>query len=148
MNTLVRWNPVRDVFSVEDEMSRLFRDVLGRRFVEEGAGLLQPPVDIEESTDAYTVRVELPGMNLEDIKITVEDNRLVVRGEKTRAEEKKDATYHRVERVYGSFERAFTMTHAVRTDKIEAIYKDGILEVKIPKAEEAKPREIPVKGAK
>jgi HSP20 family protein len=129
-------------------MNRLFRDVLGRRFVEEGAGLWQPPVDIEESTDAYMVRAELPGMKLEDIKITVEDNRLVIRGEKARTEEKKDATYHRVERVYGTFERAFTMTHAVRSDKIEAIYRDGILEVKIPKAEEAKAREIPIKVAK
>ena len=149
MNTLMRWNPVRELLSVEDDMNRLFRDVLGRRFLtEEGTSLWQPPIDIEETLESYTVRAELPGMKLEDIKITVEDTRLVIRGEKTRTEEKKDATLHRVERVYGTFERAFTMTHAVRSDKIEAIYRDGVLEVKIPKAEEAKAREIPIKVAK
>jgi len=108
----------------------------------------QPVVDIEEQPDKYTVRAELPGMKLEDIKITLKDYQLAIRGEKRREEEKKDSTYHRVERVYGQFERAFTLSHAVQSDKIEAIYRDGVLEVSIPKADEAKPREIQIKTAK
>ena len=149
MNSLIRWNPAREIFSFQDECNRLFGDAFGRRVVtEEGATVWQPPVDVEEQSDRYTVHVELPGMALEGIKITHEDDRLVIRGEKTRTEEKKDSNYHRLERVYGSFERAFTLTHAVKSDKIEATYRDGVLEVTIPKAEEAKAREIPIKVAK
>jgi HSP20 family protein len=146
--TLVRWSPVRDVLAVRDEMSRLLEESLGRAYGSDAPVAWQPVVDVEEHPDKYTVRAELPGMKLEDIKITLKDNQLVIRGEKRREEERKDSTYHRVERVYGQFERAFTLSHGVQSDKIEAIYRDGVLEVSISKAEEAKPREIPIKTAK
>ena len=146
--TLVRWSPVRDVLAVRDEMSRLLEESFGRGFGSDGPTAWEPVVDIEEQPDTYTVRAELPGMRLEDIKITLKDNQLVIRGEKRREEEKKDSTYHRVERVYGQFERAFRLSRAVQSDKIEATYRDGVLEVSIPKADEAKPREIQVKTAK
>ena len=145
---IVRWNPVREMLSVQDELNRVMGDVFGRRYAEEGTLPWAPPVDIEETTDHYLVRAELPGMKQDDIKITVEDNRLVIRGEKRREAEQSGTNYHRVERVYGQFERSFTLTHAVRQDKIEAIYKDGVLEVRIPKAEEARAREIPVQFGK
>lgn len=146
MNSVVRWNPIRNFVSVQDELERVF----GRtwRTDDNGARLWQAPVDIEEQPDRYTLHLELPGLKLEDIKITLEDNTLSIRGEKTRTEEQKNATYHRLERVYGTFERAFTLTHAVKSDKIEATYRDGVLEVTVPKAEEAKAREIPVKTAR
>jgi HSP20 family protein len=150
MNTLIRW-PIREISSVQDEMNRVFGDFFGRRLLTEEAGkgqVWQPPVDIVEQPDRYVVHVELPGMKLEDIKITLEDNRLVIRGEKTRTEEQQNAAYHRLERVYGTFERSFTLTHAVKSDKIEATYRDGVLEVTVPKAEEAKAREIPIKVAR
>ena len=146
--TLVRWSPVRDVLAVRDEMSRLLEESFGRAYGSYAATVWQPAVDIEEQPEKYTVRAELPGMKLEDIKITLKDNQLFIRGEKRRDEEKKDSTYHRVERVYGQFERAFTLSHAVQSDKIEATYRDGVLEVSIPKADEAKPREIQIKTAK
>jgi HSP20 family protein len=146
--TLVRWSPVRDVLAVRDEMSRLLEESFGRGYSPEGPVAWQPVVDIEEQPEKYAVRAELPGLKSEDIKITLMDNQLVIRGEKRREEEKKDSTYHRVERVYGQFERAFKLSHAVQSDKIEATYRDGVLEVSIPKAEEAKPREIQVKTAK
>jgi HSP20 family protein len=135
---------------VQDELNRVMGDVFGRGWVTEetGAVLWQPPVDIEEQPERYTLHVELPGMRLEDIKITLEDNRLVIRGEKTRTEEQKNATFHRLERVYGTFERSFALSHAVKSDKIEATYRDGVLEVTVPKAEEAKAREIPIKTAR
>lgn len=145
---IVRFSPVRDVFSAQSEVGRLVDDFLGRRFEVESPTIWQPAVDIEEHAEGYTLRAELPGMKLEDIKITVIDNQLVVRGEKRRDLEKKDATYHRVERVYGQFERAFTLSHAVHTSKIEATYVDGVLEVNVPKAEEARAREIPIKNSK
>ncbi len=148
MTYLTRWNPVREIASMQDELNRVFQDAFGRRFAPEGEVVWQPPIDIEEQEDRYTAHVELPGMKLEDIKITLEDNRLVIRGEKTRTEEKKNATYHRLERVYGTFERSFTLTHALKSDKIEATYRDGVLEVVVPKADEAKAREIPIRVAR
>jgi HSP20 family protein len=87
-------------------------------------------------------------MKLEDIKITIADNQLVIRGEKRREVEKSDTAYHRVERVYGAFERAFTLTKEVNAEKIEALYRDGVLEVRVPKAEEARAREIQIKVEK
>src|SRR5436853_4894238 len=150
MNSVVRWNPIANFVSVQDEMNRALEDAFGRRFRAEGANgaLWQPPIDIEEQTDRYLIHVELPGMRLEDIKITLEDNILAVRGEKSRTEEQKNATFHKLERVYGTFERSFTLTHAVKSDKVEATYRDGVLEVSVPKAEEAKAREIPIKIAR
>ena len=145
---LVRWSPIRSSFTPQTELSRLVDDFLGRRFEADGPTAWLPVVDIEETPEAYLVRAELPGMRLEDIKITVADNALSIRGEKRREEEKNGTTYHRVERVYGSFERSFSLSHAVAADKIEATYRDGVLEVSIPKAEEAKAREIQIKIAK
>ena len=145
---LVRWSPVRSGFTPQQDLSRFVDDFFGRRFDFEGSTTWQPVVDVEETPEAYHVRTELPGLRLEDIKITVADNALSIRGEKRREEEKKGTTYHRVERVYGSFERSFSLGHAVAADKIEATYRDGVLEVSIPKAEEAKAREIQVKIAK
>ena len=144
MKSVVRWNPIQDFSSVQDELNQLMRDV----FVRQPLAVWQPPIDVEETPESYKVHLELPGMRLEDIKITLEDDRLTIRGEKSRTEEQKDATYHRLERVYGTFERSFSLTHAVKSDKIEATYRDGVLEVTVPKAEEAKPREIPIKVAR
>lgn len=143
--TLVRWNPMREMLTLENEMGRLFQDLASRAPEGETPALWSPRVDIEEGRESYVVKAELPGIRLEDIKITIADNQLVVRGEKRREVEKNDTTYHRVERVYGAFERVFTLTKAVAADKIEALYRDGVLEVRVPKAEEAKAREIQIK---
>ncbi len=145
---LVRWTPVRDVSQVRGEVGRMLDELFGGRLDPESPVIWQPAVDIEEHTEGYTVRAELPGMKLEDIKITLTDDQLVVRGEKRREVEKKDGTFHRTERAYGQFERVFTLSHAVRADKIEASYQDGVLEVNIPKAEEAKTREIQIKTSR
>jgi HSP20 family protein len=149
MNSIVRWKPVSNFASVQDELNRVMEDVFGRRWRtdESGATVWHPPVDIEERPDRYTLHLELPGVKLEDIKITLENNRLTIRAQKVRTEEQKNAAYHRVERVYGTFERSFTLNHAVKSDNIEATYRDGVLEVSVPKAEEAKAREIPIKTA-
>lgn len=145
---LVRWNPVREMLNFENEVNRLYGDLVGRPSDAESPMLWAPKVDIEENKEGYVLKAELPGIKQEDIKISITDNQLVIRGEKRREVEQGDTTYHRVERVYGTFERAFTLTKAVRADKIEALYRDGVLEVHVPKAEEAKAREIPIKTSK
>lgn len=143
--TLVRWNPVREMLTLESEMGRLFHGLPGGTPEAETSAPWSPRVDIEEGREGYLVKAELPGIKLEDIKITVADNRLVIQGERRREAEKNDTAYHRVERIYGAFERAFTLPKAVAADKIEAIYREGVLEVRVPKAEEAKAREIQIK---
>ena len=144
--TLVRWNPMREMLALENEMGRLFHG-LGAESPEAATpAIWSPRVDVEESPEGYVVKAELPGIKQEDIKITVADNQLVIRGEKRREVEKDGTAYHRVERIYGAFERAFTLTKAVAADRIEAIYRDGVLEVRVPKAEEAKAREIQIKS--
>jgi len=144
--TLVRWNPMREVINFENDVNRLYGDLLGRPFDAETPSLWAPKVDIEENKEGYVLKADLPGFKQEDIKISISDNQLVIRGEKRREVEKGDTTYHRVERAYGAFERDFTISKAVRVDKIEALYRDGILEVHVPKAEEAKAREIQIKS--
>jgi len=104
-----------------------------------------PAVDIAEHDDQFVVKVELPGVNKDDVKITLENNILTIRGEKKQEKETKKENYHRVERSYGSFQRSFTLPTTVKSDKIDAVYKDGILQIALPKAEEAKPKQIEVK---
>jgi HSP20 family protein len=115
----------------------------GTRQVEDG-GVWMPATDIQETKDEVVVSVELPGMKKDEIKVTVQDNILTIRGEKNQEKEEKDANYHRIERSYGSFTRSFSLPSAVKADKISATYEAGVLRVMLPKAEEAKPKEIPI----
>ncbi len=111
----------------------------------DGISYLTPAVDIAEQEHAYVVKAELPGVSKDDVKITVESNILTIHGEKKQEETVKGDNYQRVERSYGSFQRSFKLPETVKTDMIDAIYKDGILTVTLPKAEEAKPKQIEVK---
>jgi HSP20 family protein len=103
-----------------------------------------PRVDIVDEKDTVNVHIELPGMKKDDIKVIVENNVLTISGERKRETEEKDKNYLRTERVYGSFSRSFTLTDEVNTENIKADYKDGILKIKLAKAEKAKPKEISV----
>jgi len=107
--------------------------------------LWTPAVDIAEHDDQYVVKVELPGVSKDEVKITLESNILTIRGEKKQEKETKKENYHRVERSYGSFQRSFTLPTTVKSDKIDASYNNGVLTVALPKAEEAKPKQIEVK---
>jgi HSP20 family protein len=152
--SLIRWNPTRelaawpsDLFGIQREMNRMFDNFFGRGSQEEDSslGAWAPAVDIAERDDEYLVKVELPGVNKDDVKIMLESNILTIRGEKKQEKETKKENYHRIERSYGSFQRSFTLPTTVKSDKIDASYKDGILVVSLPKAEEAKPKQIEVK---
>jgi HSP20 family protein len=151
--SLVRWNPARelatwpsDLFGIQREMNRMF-DGFFRGTNDEYYVISSwtPAVDIAEHDDEYLVKVELPGINKDEVKLTLENNILTIRGEKKQEKETKKESYHRVERSYGSFQRSFTLPAAVKADRIDASYKDGILTVSLPKAEEAKPKQIEVK---
>lgn len=150
--SIIKYNPVNergmlsDLFNVQKEMSRM----LSNFFTNDDETLtgLQnwyPSADIAEGKDTFTVRVELPGVTKDDVKITLQENVLTIQGEKKQESESKGTNYHRLERSYGSFSRSFRLPTLVKADKIEANYKDGVLSVVLPKADEAKTKEIEIK---
>jgi HSP20 family protein len=124
----------------------LFENAYGRSRLLHTAptGAWYPPVDILESKDSYLIRAELPGMKREDFHLELEDGTLTLSGERKFEEPTNGDEYHRVERLAGKFSRSFQVPQAVKHDGINAAYRDGILEVSVPKAEEAKPRQITI----
>jgi HSP20 family protein len=109
------------------------------------SGVWAPPVNIAETEDNYTITAELPGLNKDDIKVTYQNGILTIQGERKEEKEDKNKDWHRVERVYGTFERSFRLPMPVRAEQIQAEFKDGVLTLTVPKAEEAKPKQIEVK---
>ena len=146
--SIVRYDPFRDLRSLQDEVNRLFSTNLSRVFGDEGIarGAWNPTVDIYENKDQIVIEAELPGMNREDFDLSFENNIITLRGE--RRFEKKDESdnYHRVERSYGSFTRSFTLPPTVSGDGISAEYRNGVLRVALPKREEVKARRIEIQG--
>ena len=144
--TLVRWSPFRDVLNIQDEMNRLFNTFFARTPERRDAGTFSwsPLVDILETDGEIKVVAEVPGMKREDIKISVQDNVLTLKGEKKLEKEEKEKNFHRVERAHGAFERSFSLPASVQTDKVKASYKDGVLTIALPKSEETKPKEIAI----
>ena len=135
-------------------MDRMFEDFLGRRlrpFGQNGGGQLQvssrqdAAVDLYEEKDDIVVKAELPGMEKDNIGVNLSDRRLTIKGEKKQEEEVKKEGYYRSERSYGSFVRALELPREVQTDKVKAAFKNGILEIRLPKTEEAKKKEAKVK---
>lgn len=146
---LVRWRPTRDLLNIQEEMSRLLDRFFGPSPLEETElatpTTWYPLVDIQENNNEFVVTAELPGMKRDDIHIRYKDGVLTIEGERKQEKEEKDVNYHRVERRYGKFFRTFQLPAMIKEDKIDAIYKDGILTIHLPKAEEEKAREIEVK---
>jgi len=147
---LIRWDPFREFSTLQDRMNRLFSDVRTRPvWAEEemAQGTWVPPVDIYETAEAIVLKAELPGIGKENLNVEVKDNTLTLRGEKKFEKEVKEENYYRVERSYGMFQRAFALPSTVQSDKVRAKFKDGVLEISLPKAEEAKPKQIKVDAA-
>jgi HSP20 family protein len=144
---IVRWSPFRDLMGIQQEVNRLFEDLMTRRAEAGAEGTVWvPAVDVAETEDAVNVKVEAPGVKKEDIKISVTNNVLTVRGEKKMEKETSEENYHRIERVYGSFVRSLELPTLVRADKVKASFKDGVLSIVLPKSEEVKPKEIAIEG--
>jgi HSP20 family protein len=131
----------------QNRLSRLLNDAFTPYAAVEGVGAWLPPVDIVEETDRLLLRAELPGVSVEDIDIKVENGTLILRGEKKQEKEVDTESAHRLERYYGTFTRSFVLPVSIAADAIQARYKDGVLEVVLPKADEAKPRKIKIVGA-
>ena len=139
---LIRWEPFEGLGKVQSRINDLFEETFGRSRLPHA--VWYPAVDILESKDSYLIRAELPGMKKEDFNLEVKDGTLTLSGERKFEETVNGAEYHRVERVTGKFSRSFYLPQTVKHDGIKATYRDGILEVHVPKAEEAKPKQITV----
>ena len=142
---IVKVDPFREFAAMQDRMNRLFGNVYLRDEDTGFHGNWSPAVDIYETDNHDLVlKAELPGMTREDIEVVVENSTLVLKGEKKFTNEVKEENYRRIERAYGKFQRSFTLPNTVDTSKVAADYKNGILTVKLPFREEAKPRTINV----
>lgn len=145
-----KFRPYSEIQSLREAIpslfDRFFSDFFRLPETEELSGqVFSPAVDIKETPKEYLVRVEVPGISKKDIEIEISDNILTIKGERKFEKEEKGESYHRVERSYGSFCRSFTLPTQVASDKIEANFKDGLLDIKIPKAEEKIPKKIEIK---
>jgi HSP20 family protein len=141
MATLVRWDPFREVTSLRDEVNRLFSRTLG----DTGSGTIwSPPMDVFDTQEAIVLKAELPGLRSDDLDIEVDDNVLTIRGERKLEEKVEEGRYYRLERSYGQFSRSLSLPQGVKADQIAASFNDGVLEVRVPKADEVKPRKITV----
>lgn len=145
---IVRWDPFRDLAEVQERVNRVLGEFYGSRGQDDvmRRGTWIPPVDIYEGSEhEMIIKAELPDIRREDIDIRVEDNTLTISGEKKIEEDVKQEQFHRVERAYGTFTRSFTLPATIDTEKVNAEYKNGVLTVKLPMREEAKPKQIQVK---
>ncbi|HOC41738.1 MAG TPA: Hsp20/alpha crystallin family protein [Thermoanaerobaculales bacterium] len=149
MRTLTRWEPINDITSLSQRMDRVFEELMGRGLRRIGdedrlRGSWSPAVNILEKKDAIVITADLPGLKAEDVEITVDNGVLTIRGERRLEEAADGETYHRVERVYGMFERTFTLPNSVDVNKIDAKFRNGEMVVTLPKREESKPRAVKV----
>lgn len=145
--TIIRWTPARELATMQERMNRLFEDAMSvpRRAEDVAApASFAPAVDIYETDREIVLKADLPGMQLKQIQIKVEDDVLSLSGERRLDAGVTEENYHRVERAYGAFSRGFSLPRTVDRDKIGASYKDGVLTVTLPKKEEVKPRQIKI----
>jgi HSP20 family protein len=139
----VKWEPFRDLMVMQDRMTRLFDETLSRIWKEElPRGVWSPPVDILEKENEVILKVDLPEMNQNDVDIKVEENMLIIRGERKFIKETPSGNYLQIERPYGTFQRTFAIPRVIDQEKIKAAYKDGVLRVVLPKREEVHPKQI------
>ncbi len=147
--TLVRWDPFRDLEDVSDRLNWMFRrPALPRTNGANKETMIVadwvPSVDVSETEGEYQIKAEIPDVKKEDVKVTVEDGVLTIQGERKQEKEEKGRKYHRVERSYGSFIRSFTLPDLVDEEKVRAEFKDGVLNLQLPKSVKTKPKAIEV----
>ncbi len=147
MADIMEWRPFREVSRLRREMDRLWDDYFGpgRKAFAPTAMEFSPSVDVAETADKVVVTAEVPGIDVNDIDISLTGDILTIKGEKKSEREEKEENYHLVERSYGSFARSLQLPAGVQADKIEATYKQGVLTVTCPKKEEIKPKPIDIK---
>jgi HSP20 family protein len=143
---ITRWDPFQEFSLITDRMNRLFQDTYGPSRDEKNltTSSFVPPVDVYEDEHNIVLKLEVPGIDQKDIDIRLENSTLTVRGERKFEKEEKEENFHRVERRYGSFFRAFTLPTTVDADSVTADYDNGVLKIKLAKKAEAKPKQIKV----
>jgi HSP20 family protein len=141
---LVKFEPFAGFDNIRSVFNDLFDEDFDRSWAQPTLSKWYPAVDVLESKDSYLIRAELPGMKREDIKVEVKDGALVLTGERPAEKPAEGVEYRHVERVNAKFWRSFSLPETVKQDGIEATYKDGVLEIRVPKTEQAKPRQIEV----
>ena len=145
--TIVRWEPLRELGSLQNEMNRLFNTVFDTPLPGNGGATMRrwvPSMDLVETEDHFVLRADLPGMGEEDVKIEFEDGTLTVSGERKAEHEEGKEGYYRVERAFGAFSRTLTLPKGIDPEAVTANFDRGVLEVRIPKPEERKPRRIAI----
>jgi HSP20 family protein len=142
----VKWEPFRDLMAMQERMTRLFDETLSRIWKEEGMarGVWSPPVDILERGNELILKIDLPEVSQSEIDIKVEENTLIIQGERRFIKETPDENYIQIERPYGNFHRSFTIPRAIDQEKIKAAYKDGVLRIILPKRGDTQPKQITV----
>lgn len=144
LNSVTRWNPAA-AYLTREPFSRLLdtflTDLQGEEVSNRG---WVPPVDIQETEDSYKLQAELPGLTKDDVSITLENNVLRLSGERKVEKDVKKESFHRVERTYGAFSRAFALPQQVNAEGVQAAFENGVLTITVPKAEQAKPRKISI----
>ena len=144
--TVVRWEPFRDLMAIQERVNRLLSDSPGR-WQDESYGVWTPPVDIFQNNDDLVIRAELPGVDKDAIEVRVENGVLLLQGERRPDMDIDDKNTFRRERVFGRFARSFTLPTSVDASRIAAKYRDGVLEIVLPKAESAKPKKVTIDAA-
>ena len=143
---LIRWDQLQELVAMNNLRNRTLNDAYTAR-TEDAFGAWAPPVDIFEKHDDLVIRAEIPGMQKEDMDVRIENGVLTLRGERKQDTEVEEENAYRLERVYGTFTRSFSLPTTVDAAKVTATYKDGILEVSVPKAETARPKQVEIKAA-
>jgi HSP20 family protein len=147
-DTLVRWDPFRDLVSIQDELNRLF----GRTFTggepmrPTATGSWMPAMDVYETEGSIVAKLELPGIEPREVDVAVEDQTLTVTGKREFSSETNEENYHRVERRYGSFVRSITLPQTADVEKVSASFDQGVLTIEVPKVERARPKKIEIKA--
>jgi len=141
MPITARWNPQQNLDTIHNHLSRFLEPFTRVADEDLVSGAWVPPVDVAETQEKIIVRAEVPGMKQEEIQIEFENGLLTIRGERKLVKDE-GVTFHRVERTFGNFSRSFTLPRTVDPEKISATYRDGVLEIEVPKKEEAKPKQI------
>ena len=143
---IIRWDPFRDMMTLREKMNRLFDDSLSQKGEERDmfTSNWSPAVDIYETGNELVLTAEVPGIDEKDIEIKVEDNTLTLKGERKFEKETKEENFHRIERSYGSFFRAFSLPNSIDADRIQAEHENGVLRVVMPKRQELKPKTVKI----
>jgi HSP20 family protein len=141
---ITRWNPFQEMYTMQNRLNSLLQDMSRSEDETLASSAFVPPVDIYEDANHVVLKLEVPGMKLEDFDVQMENQTLTVRGERKFEKETKEENYHRVERRYGSFARVFSLPNSIDPDSVKANYDAGLLTVQLGKRAEAKPKQIKI----